>query len=227
MTAQGKRSVLLTLAILLLAALACGPSIDLPRISAPEGIEETAEAAVNQAANIAQTAVAVATRQGSAAVATVRAVGTPDVGGLQRKIEAIEPDANGNFSVIITDDEVNEAIRLRQLLGEGEIPAQFQQVTILFTGGNVILRANLLQPLPAQLEAAFAPRVEDGQIRFDIVRATLAGAQVPQVILNTTEGIVSRLLVEGLANLPADVTIETVSVGEGTLNVGGHKGIGP
>jgi hypothetical protein len=227
MTTQGKRSVLLTLAVLILAALACGPSIDLPRISAPEGIEQTAQAAAAKAANVAQTAVAMATRQGSAAVATVRAVGTPDLGGLQQKIEAIEPDAEGNFSVTITDDEVNEAIRLRQLVGETEIPAQFQQVTIQFTGGEVILRSNLLQPLPAQLEAAFAPRVEDGQVRFDIIRATLAGAQVPQAILNTTEGIVSRLLVEGLANLPADVTIETVSVGEGTLIVGGHRGIGP
>jgi hypothetical protein len=227
MSDRSRRNIVIALLALLLATLACAPNIDLPGRLIPDGAQATAEAAASLASSLAETAVAAATSRGAAAIATVQAAGTPSFGSLQSKIEAIRPDEQGNFTVTITEDEVNEAIRLRQLLGNAEIPAQFQSVTIRFSDGHVILRSNLLQPLPAQLEVAFSPMVVDGEVRFQIASASLAGAQVPQALLNTTQGLVSQLLVQGLANLPADVVIENVSVGQGTMTVEGQRGIGP
>jgi len=89
------KSVFLFVSLLVLAGLACGPG--LPNV--PNGAVETVQSAGQQAGGVAETAVAVATQQGSSAIETIQAGGQPiDLGPLQDKLESIQPDENGNFS---------------------------------------------------------------------------------------------------------------------------------
>ncbi|MDX1614866.1 MAG: LmeA family phospholipid-binding protein [Candidatus Promineifilaceae bacterium] len=212
------RQLVLAIVALALAALACGPL----NFGAADEARETAEAAAERASQLAGTAVALATREGANALATVQSGSAPDLSGVEEGLDQVVP--RGDFTVTVRDDQINRLIRLNQLPEGVRIPSQFQDVSLRFTDGAVVLRARVLQPLNARLVVSLRPTVVDGQARFEVVEASLAGAEVPQALLNLVQSTVSDLVTKGLANLPADVTLRTISVGEGTLTISGSRG---
>jgi hypothetical protein len=215
------KPIFVLIAILLLAGLACGPGV--PDVTVPDGAIQTVQAAGQQAGSVAETAVALATTEGSSAVATLQAGGAEvDLGPLQDKFESIEPDENGNFSVTITDTELNQALQQAQeAQAAGNSP--LQQPVIVFTGGNVALTANVTQPVEAQLTVAFRPVVEDGVLQFEVVSATLGALQVPTAVLSSAESTLNSTLGQAMNSLPTDVTLLSIEMGEGTMTISGRR----
>ncbi len=213
------KPLFLLIGILALVALACGPGV--PNI--PEGAVETVQSAGEQAGAVAETAVALATQEGAAALETVQASGVTDLGALGEKFESIQPDANGNFSVTITDTELNEAIRRSQETAGTAGNSTLQDPVIAFTGGNIVLTGNVTQPIEAVLTVSFRPSVVDGVLQFEVVSATLGSITVPAAVLSTAEGTLNSTLGQAISNIPANLTLQSIVMGEGTMTVSGTR----
>jgi hypothetical protein len=215
------------LGLAILTALACGPSIDLPKLSLPSGARETAASAAEQAGRAAQTVAAVATRQAGAAVSTLSAIQTPDLNALREKVTSAQIDPGGNFSVTVSDDELNQMLRVRQFLTGMSVPGNFQDISVVFEPGNVILNANVLQPLPTKLAVSFQPVLQDGQLTFQLVSASLSDQEAPPAMRTVAQSVLNRTLGEAVNNLPAGVSVRAISVGQGTVTFEGSRVAAP
>ena len=222
---KNMKPLFLFMSLLVLVALACGPSV--PEV--PEGAISTAQAAGQQAGNAAETAVALATQEGAAAVGTIQAGGQPvdvDLGPLQDKLESIETDENGNFSVEITDDELNQAIQRSQQAAEenaGVTESPLQQSSVVFTGGNIVLMANVSSPITAELTVTFRPFISNGVIQFEVVSATLGSLQVPSAILSSAALTLNNSLGQAMNSIPSNLTLQSIEMGEGTMTISGTR----
>jgi hypothetical protein len=246
MMRKESKLIFIMIAGLFLLGLACnagGGSFTPPAVTIPAGAMATAQSAAGTAAVMAatgaaqggaavETAVAAGAletaeamagtvaAQGGAVVATVSAAGTPDISALREKLEALQPDENGNVSVTITDDEVNEAIQGGQA-NSGQ--SSLQNALVTFTGGTIVLAGDVTQPVTARLTVVFVPYVEDGFIRFEITQATLGTLNVPAALLQSAEATLNSTLGDTLNNLPGGVQVTAIEMGEGTMLVTGRR----
>jgi hypothetical protein len=242
MERQEKRVLALFVGLLLFAGLACGiGGANLPEVEIPEGAAATAEgfarsaataaaevgvaatagAAAQQAGSLAATAVALAGVEGADLVATLQASDfaiNVDVnsGPLQEKFSNLQPDANGNVMITITDAELNELIVVRQV---GNGTTELQNVSVAFRGGNAILTGQVSRPVQAELEIAFRPEVEDGRLRFRVANAAVGNLRVPNILLDTAENSLNSSLSTVINSLPASYRLQDITIGEGTMTI--------
>lgn len=235
MKEQGKIAVLLVFALLTLTTLACGAGgIDLPEVNVPEGAAATAGAAARGAATAvaesglqetvaaaAGTAVSEAGEVGSAAMATIEATDftteiVVDGTALRQKVESVQPDASGNVTVVITDDDLNQAVSVNPN-PDGE--PVIQDVALEFTEGNIVLSGVLRQPTTANLVATFNASVVNGELALDVERATVGGVPLPVSVLAPLENTLNDNLQQALERLPDNYTLSSVTVGEGTMTL--------
>jgi hypothetical protein len=210
--------------MLVLAGLACGPTLpDDISVTVPAGAVETVQAAGQQAGSAAQTAVALATTEGSSVIATLQAIETPDLGALTDRLEAIQVDENGNFSVTITDVELNQAIQQKEETAGTNPDSPLQDPVFTFTGGNIVLSGQVTQPVAAQLTVTFRPYVEDHILKFEVISATLGSIQVPAPVLSSAESTLNSTLGQAINSLPGNLTLQTLVMGEGTMTVTGTR----
>ncbi|MFZ0543959.1 MAG: hypothetical protein WAM60_00880 [Candidatus Promineifilaceae bacterium] len=224
MMRKNMKPVFFLIGILVLAALACGPNLSgVPEVTIPAGAVETIQAAGQQAGGVAETAVAIATQEGSVAIETLQAGGSAGLGALEEKFQSIQTDENGNFSVTVTDTEVNEAIQLGQESQGAAGNSPLKQPVVVFTGGNIVLTGNVTQPIEAQLTVVFRPSVANGVVQFEVVSATLGTIQVPAAVLSTAEATLNSTLGQAMGNIPTGFTLQSVVMGEGTMTVSGTR----
>jgi uncharacterized protein YpmS len=226
--------------LLMIPALACGGTAQLPDIDQVAG---QAQEAATKAVSAAATAVVVAQQAADTAAtlaasdqaqnlsATAVAVATslanvelPDTSALKEKIASIEPDANGNISVIITQEELNQAIQIKQAAAaEAGEDTVVQGTAVSFTGGHILFTGNITNPVTAQLAIAFQPFVAGGILQFNVVNATIGTISVPGPILSIAESNLNNTLNDALSVLPTSFVLENVIMGEGTMTINGHQ----
>lgn len=224
---------LILLGLMLFTSLACNFFLGDQAEAIPPAIE-TAQEAARVAGNFAQTAAAqtgelagtaaaVATTEGPELIATAKALATPHADYLKNRIASLKPDEEGNYRIVLTENEVNTLLRLRQLLTGDLIGAGIQSQEVSFTDGSITLAGTILEPLPGQLVVRMSPSVQDGQIQLDIQESSVAGREAPQQALDAAEEAISNGLDEALGYLPADVQLQEVSVGNGEIVITGRK----
>jgi hypothetical protein len=223
---ESKRLFLFWLTLLLLPALACSltdGTVTLPQATVPAVATTGAEVAAT-AAGVAATAAA----QGGSALATAQASDIPapeaSMAALQEKLAAIQPDENGNFSVTLTDDELNQAIQAQLAAAEqAGAPNNIENMQLAFTGGNAVLTGNVTDPIVAVLTIAFQPLVVDGRLQFEVMSAAIGSIQVPPSLLATAEATLNTTLNEAMANMPNNVVLQDISIAEGSMSLSGRK----
>lgn len=238
--------------LLMLVALACGiggvnaPDVGLPEgaaataegaaraastamagVTLPAGAAATAESAAGRAGGLAATAMALAGEQGSGLLATLEAADfdvniSVDVDALRQKFSNAQPGPDGNITIELTDDELNQAIDVRAGAA-GQEPA-LQDPDVLFTGGNVILVGRIQQPVQGELRATFQPVVNDGQLRLFLTDVTVGSIPLPTVLLSTVEATINTSLATLLTALPADYRLSEIIVGEGMMTIVARPG---
>ncbi|GMQ79018.1 MAG: hypothetical protein BMS9Abin02_1568 [Anaerolineae bacterium] len=227
-----KQHIILLMAIILtlsLTLVGCGIKEELPEgaaetaESAVQSAGEFAKTAVSDAGDFAQTAAVVATEQGSAAVATLKAIGTPDIDEIKDKIASIQPDNDGRFSLTISDRDLNRVLLLRQLITGPDSLSLIRNVAVEFQDGLIIFRADTSKPLEARAQIAFQPVVEDGSLQFEIVEASVAGREVPLEVLDAAGELLNAGLGEAIEYLPPALQLQSVTVGEGALTLAGGR----
>ncbi len=232
---QNKRAVLLLFVLLALATLACSVGgLNLPEVNVPEGAAATAGAAARGAATAAaeagiqetvaaaaSTVVSGASDLGGAAIATIEATDfsteiVVDGDALREKVESVQPDASGVITVVITDDELNQAVSINP---DPDGAPVIQDVSVAFTGGNIVLSGVLQQPMTANLVAAFSAASVNGELALTLEQATVGGVPLPVTMLAPLQSILNDNLQQALDRLPENYTLASVTVGEGQMTI--------
>lgn len=216
---KGNFWIFLIVSLLLLSALACNFGTKLLEVDEKASIAATAQAAAQQAGGVVQTVAAEAPDQGSIAVATLQSADAPEVDALREKFSNIQPDVNGNYSVTLTDVELNQVLKLQPTLTDPDAQVQLQNAVVSFTGGNIVLNAQVLQPLSADLSITVRPYVSSGELAFDLQQASLGSLPVPEPILSVVEGTLNASLYQALNTVPAGFQLLSITLGEGTITV--------
>lgn len=215
------RAVVAFFGFFLLVTLACGPGgVNLPEVTIPAGAAETAEAAAAQAGELAGTAAAVAGEQGEGLVATLEATDLDvdiqfDTEALREKFSSVQPDENGNITVTISDQEINDALQVANTAGVSPI----QNITVAFTGGNVVFSGDVTRPLQGRLAATFSAAVIDGQLQLDLVSATIGSVPIPPSMLDSLESTINDKVATQISRLPTNYTLQSVVIAEGSMTI--------
>jgi hypothetical protein len=211
--------IILILSLLMLSALACGFGAKLAEVDETVSMAETAQAAAQQAGGVVQTVAAEAPDQGSVAVATLQSADAPEIDALREKFSNIQPDVDGNYTVTLTDTELNQVLQLQPTLTDPNAQVQLQNALVSFTGGNIVLNARVVQPLAADLSVTVRPYVLDGELSFDLQQASLGSLPVPGPILSVVEGSLNASLDQALNSVPVGYQLVSVTLGEGTITI--------
>ena len=203
------------------------PQVKLPEVEVPAGAVATAQAALQQAGQAAGTAVqqagevaGTAAEQGGAAIATVRAISTPDLSGLTERLAAARPDANGTLSVTLNESELNQLLRLRYLVMSAE--PELRDAAVRFEAGVIIVRGTVPLLLPVDVSLSLRPVVADGQFELAIVEAAAGRLEAPEIVLGFASNLVSSALSEAIRRLPQGFYLESITVSDGLLTISGR-----
>lgn len=231
----------LLLVVLSLSTLACRFSVELPwNVDTPdvEISHEDVSAAATRAAHAAATAasvadqagqlVATAVLQGDDIVSTAVAGGdlgavAPALTSLQRKLTSISPDANGNFTITITDADLAEHMATQGGAFENS-DARIENVQINFTPQHVVVNGAITNPVNLPLTAELRPAAANGRLHFQVLNASAGVLPVPSSMLAMLETGVNMGLGQAMDALPANVTLLDVALGSGSMTILGRMG---
>ena len=227
-----RNATLLFLSILLFTSLACDFSVGKPSINAPAAVE-TAEAAARsagsaagtvaaKAGDLAGTASALATTEGSGVVATLMAAGTPGAQYLQEKLAEIEPDADGYYRASVTEEELNVALRVRQLLSGDLLGAAIQSQEVSFEDGFITLSGSIMEPFPGKLQVRMRPSVAAGQLQLNVEDASAAGKEAPQEAIDAAEQAIGSAVAEAMAYIGDGIELQEITAAGGELTLVGR-----
>jgi len=236
--------IVLFVLMILLSSLACRASLELPwDVGAPDvniSPEEIA-AAATRAANVAATAATLADQAGQVAATAVlqgddivsTAVagdGLPQSGGagtgassLERKLTSISPDANGNFTITMTDADLAEYLAMQGAAFENS-EARIENVQVSFTPQNVVITGDVTRPVNLPLTAQLQAAVVDGRLHFQVINASAGPLPVPDSMLSILEAGINLGLGQAMNSLPSGMTLLDVALGSGSMTVLGQAG---
>lgn len=259
---QFSRSTFLLMICLLLALSACArdgdttetgtpestaesasvPEIKLPKVNLPADAVATAQAALQQAGELAGTAVqqagetsgtlvqraeeaagtaaVVATQQGGAALATVEAINTPDLTELTERLAAARPDENGNLSVTLNEAELNQLLNLRYLVMSAE--PELRDATVRLADGAIELDGTVPLLLPVNVRLTLRPVVTDGRLDLEIVDVALGRLRAPEVVRRFAGQLIGDTLSEVTRRLPDGFQLQSIVIEEGSLTISGR-----
>lgn len=240
---QSKKSKgALLLVILALATMACRFTLELPwNVNAPdvEISPEDVSAAATRAAVAAATAASVADQAGQLAATAVlqgdnivsTAVAGEGLSGigaaaraatsLEQKLTSIMPDANGNFTITMTDADLAEYMATQGGAFENT-DARIENVQVNFTPQHVVIAGTITRPVNLPLSAELRPAVVDGRLQFEVLNASAGPLPIPSSMLSLLEAGVNSGLGQAMATLPAGVALVDVALGSGSMTVLGR-----
>ncbi len=180
----------------------------------------TASSLADQAGQLAATAVLQGDNIVSTAVAGESLPGIGEAvavaGSLQQKLASIVPDANGNFTLTITDADLAEYIASQgSAFTYGD--TSIENVKINIIPQHVVVTGRLTNPVDLPLTAQLSPVVVDGQLHFTVIDASAGVFPVPSSLLAVLETGINAGLSQAFNHLPAGVTLLDVALGGGSM----------
>jgi hypothetical protein len=189
--------------------------------TAVDSASETAQNTAEQVGEALEAAGSVIVDQGGNLVEVVGSAGQSTAGALQERIASLQPDEDGNFSVIIHEDEINSIIEIQELF-TGPIPGNpLKNTTVTFSEGVIVFSADVFKPIVGQLTIKFSSSVDGDHVRFEVIDASLGGKETPQSVLDTAASTLDSTLGEALRFLPASLKPREIVVTNGTFTLTG------
>ncbi len=221
-----KRVVLISVLaffLLALSALVCGLALGVPELVWPFGTAKIAEAD-RQPAEAIETVFASAPEQSAVVLATIQALNAPQITTLRDRLANLRPDASGNYAITISQNEINEILNLTPVVTAPASGVELQNLSVAFSDGNAIMAARVNQPLAADLTLTLQPVIEDGRLQLQIQSAALGPVRAPGFILSPVQFLVDEALNQALANMPTNVQLQSITIGEGAMFIIGREG---
>jgi len=194
--------------------------------TALESVGDTAQTAAAQVGEVIEAAGTIVVDQGGAAVEAVSTAGQSATETVQERFSSLKPDDEGNFSVTIHEGEINQIIKIQELL-TAPIPGNpLRNTSVTFQNGVILFRADVFEPFVGKLIITFNSYVEEGHVRFEVIDASLGGTETPQNVLDTAADTLSSTLGEALGYLPSGLRPREIVIANGsfTINGGGEEG---
>ncbi len=182
----------------------------------------TIQAQAGEIGSMVATVGASSSAGGGELIATAQASDI-DLSALQAAINNLEPDENGNYTLTITEEQLNSAVALRQTAAaeNGEAPAA-QNLRFKFGDGAILLEGEINTPVQAPLSAKLTPVMGLG-LRFDISDVKIGDFTVPNAVAYGAETALNKAVGDALAFLPASIILTDVTITEGALTISGRR----
>ena len=142
---------------------------------------------------------------------------------MKEKLANIEPDEDGNYTVTLTEDEVNTVLRLRQLLTGDFLGAGVQSQQAEFRDGTVTLKGRIVEPLPGEFLVVMRPSIREGRLVLEPETASLSGREAPDEVLAAAEKAITNTVGEALEHAPGGVELLEITAAAGELTITGRK----
>ena len=189
--------------------------------TAVDSASETAQNTAEQVGETLEAAGNVIVEQGGELVEVVGSAGQSTADALQERIASLKPDDDGNFSVIIHEDEINRIIEIQELF-TGPIPGNpLKNTSVTFREGVIIFSADVFKPIVGQLTVKFSSSVDNDHVRFEVIDASLGGNETPQSVLDTAAKTLDSTLGEALRFLPSTLKPREIIITNGTFTLSG------
>jgi hypothetical protein len=186
-----------------------------------ESAGETAQTTVSHAGDVIDAAGTIIVDQGGEAVEVVSSAGQSASEAVQERFASLKPDEEGNFSVIINENEINQIIKIQELF-TGPIPGNpLRNTEVAFREGVIEFTADVYEPLIGQLTVRFRPYVDEGHVRFEVVETSLGGTETPDSTLDAAAETLSSTIGEALSYLPTGLRPCEIIVANGVFRING------
>jgi hypothetical protein len=186
-----------------------------------ESASDTAQTTAAQVGDAYEAAATVVVDRGGEAVEVLGTAGKSASEEIQERFASLQPDEAGNFSVTIYESELNQIIKVQELL-TGPIPGNPLRNTVVnFGEGVIIFTADVYEPLVGQLTVRFSPFIEEDRVRFAVLNASLGGAEAPEATLTTAEETLNSTLGAALGYLPFGLRPHEIIVTNGQFTIVG------
>lgn len=152
-------------------------------------------------------------------VQPVPTVPITDMESLNARMSQAVPDENGQITVSISESELNQVL---QSLGTRSNGATASNVSINFSNELIIFEADITRPANGRLFISFLPYVSGGTLQFEVVEVSLDGNRVPNAVVASAEATLNSTLGEAMNQLPQNVVLVDIVVGEGLMTIFGQ-----
>lgn len=199
-------------------------TVQVPTVSLPADSSAAATTAA-QSLNDLQQDPTLAETAAAAATSVANAAGTltlPALNGasLAERFAALSFDNNGSYTITVTEADLNQAIQAGQ---NTDVPAgneaTIEQTAVQFSDGIILLSGTITNPNLGNMVVQLRPVVIDGTLQFEVISATVGNVNVPTPLLQTAAGTLNSTLGTALNNLPAGVSLQTVTVSDGVMTL--------
>jgi uncharacterized protein YpmS len=127
--------------------------------------------------------------------------------------------SSGATTITLTEGQLNAIVQ--QAL---QTDQTVQDVQIQLQDGQIIIAGTVNQQgmsLPLRLTLVVSPD-EQGAINYQIVSASVGPLPLPQSMRDQIEALINQNLKSQVSNLTNSIYIETITVGNGVVNITGH-----
>ena len=182
----------------------------------------TAAPTLQAQAESAVTAAAQAAEQGGELIATVQA-GDINLSNLESIFEMVSIDESGQFSVMITPEQLNTAVRLQptEASETGEVPT-VSNMHFTFGDGAIVLNGNINEPVETTLIVVILPYV-DGGLKFEVTQAMIGSINIPSSLVDGVESVLNDTIGSASNKLPAGFYITNVMVNSEAMTIIGQR----
>jgi uncharacterized protein YpmS len=141
---------------------------------------------------------------------------------LQERVDAIETDTNGNFSMTVSEEEMTALAA--QTLDEMEDAPPLSDLQVFFRNGHVELymtiHLNGSFSLPGML--AFIIDAQDGEFAITIEELVVGPLPMPESITDAMTEALNEALTEGVPGDEDKVSITDVQIGDREMTIFGR-----
>lgn len=138
--------------------------------------------------------------------------------GFNQKLKELKPAADGQVSVSVSEEE------LTSLSAEGFSAENLILKDIKFSINeqNILIYGTLAKPVSAKVVATAVPRVQDGQVKFEIINTTAGQLNLPAILNRKVSQIVADSLSAKLSLIYQKVKIREVKLNRGKMILTGQ-----
>lgn len=155
---------------------------------------------------------------------TAQPLTSEQIQDLESQIKATlqSPDASGDISITLTQDQINGMIvnQIAQQPDQG-----ITDPSVVLTGGNLEVYGKVAQnSVSANLKAVMQPQVDaDGNPSLHIVSINLGGLPVPDVLNARIETMANNAMNNFLDTNTNSFKVKTITITEGQMTITGNR----
>ena len=140
----------------------------------------------------------------------------------EERMDSVETDADGSFTVTITEEEITSLI-VRELAKQDE-PPPIGEPQVHFRNGRAECYATvqIIDSLALPSMVALSITAANGEIEVTVEEVALGPLPIPGSALELLTDALNKALVEGVQGDDVDTLITDIQIGDGEMRISGQ-----